>query len=209
MPPRDGIREALISSARRVFAEQGYAGARPEQVAQRAGVDPKALSERFSEGKEELFRAAFAQVGADLVRRVVAAAARARDPWSQLVAACEAFLDAACEREVQQILLIDAGAVLGVEAWRALAFDYALTRLEALLQAAIDAGQLLLPQPASALAYVVLDALEEAATEIGRAPDTRAARRELGGSVRALLEGLRAPGLGALEHPSAQAATRR
>ncbi len=205
---RDGTREALIAAARSLFAEHGYGGTRPEQVARRVGIDPGALDERFPEGKEELFRAALAQVGAALVRRIVAATARAPDPWSALEAGCEAFLDAVCEREVGRLLLIDAPAVLGPEAWRALAFDYALGRLEAALQAAIDAGQLLLPQPPFALAHVVLAALDEAATEIACASDPHAARRELGASVRALLEGLRTPGLGAADRVSAAAQAR-
>ena len=50
-----------------------------------------------------------------------------------------------------------------------------------------------IPQPAKALAHVVLGALNEAAMVVAGADDPAAARAEMSATVRRLLEGLRAP----------------
>ena len=50
------------------------------------------------------------------------------------------FLDACLEPEVQQLVLLDAPAVLGWERWREIAADHGLGLIEAALGAAIEAG---------------------------------------------------------------------
>ena len=89
-------------------------------------------------------------------------------------------------------MLVDGPSVLGWDVWRAADADYALGLLEQALQRAIDAGRIM-PQPARALAHVLLGALDEAAMVIARADDPKAARAEMGQTVRRLLEGLRGP----------------
>jgi hypothetical protein len=77
--------------------------------------------------------------------------------------------------------------------WRAADSDSALGLLEQAVQRAIDAGRIT-DQPARALAHVLIGALDEAAMVVARADDPRAARTEMGETVRRLLDGLRAPG---------------
>jgi hypothetical protein len=95
---------------------------------------------------------------------------------------------------VQRIMLVDGPSVLGWDVWRAADGEFALRALEGALQHAIDAGKLI-PQPARALAHVLLGAIDEAAMVVARADDQEEARAEMGGTVRRLLEGLRAPEL--------------
>jgi hypothetical protein len=102
----------------------------------------------------------------------------------------QAFLDASLEPDVQRIVLIDAPAVLGWNAYREIAQQYSLGVLEATVEAAMDAG-IIEKQPARPLARLIVGALEEACMLIGSTDDPTSARREAGDAVRRLLDGLR------------------
>jgi AcrR family transcriptional regulator len=183
---------ALIGAARPLFAERGYAGVGTEEIVQHAGVTRGALYHHFRGGKEDLFQAVLVQISAETAQHVIRAAAATEDPWEALVLGVDAFLDACATTEVQRIMLVDGPSVLGWDVWRAADGNYALGLLEAALQRAIDAGRLI-PQPARALAHVLLGAVDEAAMVVARADDPAAARAEMGLTVRRLLEGLRGP----------------
>ena len=164
---REATVAALIAAARELFAEHGYAGVGTEEIVQRAGVTRGALYHHFRGGKLDLFQAVLVEVSAEVVRTVVEVATAQDDPWEELVEGVEAFLDACARPEVQRIMLIDGPSVLGWEVWRAADGDYALSLLESALQGAIDAGRLI-PQPARALAHVLLGAIDEAAMVVAR-----------------------------------------
>ena len=82
---------------------------------QAAGVTRGALYHHFRGGKEQLFQAVLVQVSVEMTREVIARAGAAGDPWDELVAGIDAFLDACTNPEVQRIVLIDGpvGARLG------------------------------------------------------------------------------------------------
>jgi len=183
---------ALVGAARALFAERGYAAVGTEEIVQRAGVTRGALYHHFRGGKEDLFRAVLVQVGAETTQRVIAVANAAADPWEELVAGTEAFLDACTRPEVQRIMLIDGPSVLGWDVWREVDGGVALSMMEAALTAAMDAG-LMVTQPAKALAHVLMGAIDEAAMVVARADDQQAARDEMTRTVLRLLEGLRGP----------------
>lgn len=189
---REATTAALLAAARALFAERGYAGVGTEEIVAQAGVTRGALYHHFRGGKEDLFQAVLVQISAETARRVLQAAAATEDPWEALVAGIDAFLDASATPEVQRIMLVDGPSVLGWDMWRGADGDYALGILEAALQRAIDAGRIV-PQPARALAHVLLGAVDEAAMVVARADDPEAARGEMGLTVRRLLEGLRGP----------------
>jgi len=190
---REATVAALITAARELFAERGYAAVATEEIVQRAGVTRGALYHHFRGGKEDLFRAVLVQVSAEIVQRVSQAAGSTEDPWEELVRGSEAFLDACSTPEVQRIVLLDAPAVLGWDVRRAIDADYGLRLLEGALQRAIDDGRML-PGSASAMAHVLAGALDEAAMVVARAEDPGAARAEMSRTIRRLLDGLRGPG---------------
>ncbi len=192
---REATTGALVSAARALFAERGYAGVGTEEIVQSAGMTRGALYHHFRGGKEELFRTVLVQISAETAQHVMRAARKSEDPWEALVVGADAFLDACATPEVQRIMLIDGPSVLGWDVWRAADADYGLGLLETALQRAIDAGRMV-PQPANALAHVLLGALDEAAMVVARADDPETARAEMGRTVHRLLEGLRAPGIG-------------
>jgi hypothetical protein len=69
---------------------------------------------------------------------------------------------------------------------------YALGLIENELQAAVDAGSLA-PQPVSALAHVLMGALDEAALYVAQAADPATARAEAAAVLRRLETALVAP----------------
>lgn len=189
---REATNRALIAAARRLFAESGYAGVGTEEIVQLAGVTRGALYHHFRGGKEELFRAVLVQLSAETVRHIAAAASAGDDPWEALMAGADAFLEACATPEVQRIMLVDGPSVLGWDVWRAIDSDHGLGLLEQALQRAMDAGAVL-PSSTTAVAHVLAGALDEAAMVVARAEDPVAAREEMGGTIRRLLEGLRGP----------------
>lgn len=185
-------RAALLKVARKLFAERGYADTATEEVVRRARVTRGALYHHFG-GKQDLFEAVLHEEQARLSIAVAKAAASKPDALSQLIAGCEAFLDECMEPAMQQIVLIDAPAVLGWAKWRETDASYYLEGTKAQLQAAIDAG-LVPKQPVTPLAHVLMGALNEAAMLIANAEDKPAARREITAVVDRLFASIRTPG---------------
>src|SRR3954462_8457644 len=107
----------LVATARELFATKGFAGTSIEDMVRAAGVTRGALYHHF-ENKTELFRAVLEAEARALAVRTVAAAAGEHDAWRRVEAGALAFLDACTEPGVQQILLIDATAVVGWEGLR-------------------------------------------------------------------------------------------
>jgi AcrR family transcriptional regulator len=187
----EATRRKLIRVARRLFATRGYGGTSIVDITRRAQVTRGALYHHFN-GKDELFRAVFEEVERELVEKAAHATAAERRPERRLEAGANAFLDACLDRDVQQIVLLDAPSVLGWETWQEIDAQYALAGLTAALQAAMDDGYLV-AQPAEPLAHVLLGALNQAALVIARSDDVAAARAELGRTIKRLLDGLKRP----------------
>jgi hypothetical protein len=76
------------------------------------------------------------------------------------------------------------------EAWRSVEADYGLDAIEAMLQAAVEAGAME-DQPLRPLAHVILALADEAALYIANSPEPSVARVEVGNSIDQLLGGLR------------------
>jgi AcrR family transcriptional regulator len=182
-------RTALLRVARRLFAERGYSATATEDVVRLARVTRGALYHHFHD-KQDLFAAVLNEEQKALAATAAKAAATRKDPWSAMIAGTNAFLDACLDRAVQQIVLIDAPAVLGLERWREADQGPYLAGMKAAIQAAIDQG-LVENQPVGPMAHIILGALNEAAMLIARAADKVAVRREVSGVVEKLFEGLR------------------
>jgi AcrR family transcriptional regulator len=187
----EATRSALLSAARELFAERGYAGVGTEEIVRAAGVTRGALYHQFTD-KRELFAAVFEQLEAEVTQRTAdaAAASGTTDPLAALRIGADAWLDACTEAEVQRIVLLDGPAVLGWERWREIGLRQGLGLVEGGLQAAVDAG-LLEPQPVRGLAHVLIGAIDEAALYVATADDPAAARTEVGAVLDRLLAVLR------------------
>src|SRR5271167_3528044 len=168
-------RAALVAAARPLFAEHGFGGVGTETIVQAAGVTRGALYHQFAD-KTELFEAVYEAIEEDLSRRLSdrIAAAGASDPIEVMMLGADAWLDACAGQEVQQIVLLDGPAVLGWQRWREIGLRYGLGLVEGLLTHAIEVGRIP-AQPVSALAHVLVGALDEAALYIARSEDQAAA----------------------------------
>jgi len=76
-------RRALLASALRVFAAEGFHGASMQEVAAGAGVTKPVLYQHFA-SKHELYRALLGDLGAQLREEVAKAAADASSPRRQV-----------------------------------------------------------------------------------------------------------------------------
>jgi hypothetical protein len=104
-----------------------------------------------------------------------------------------ASLDAALDRDLVRVIIIDAPRVLGWDAWRAATAHYGLGLVRAGLAGAMDEGTL--PRTAvDPLAQLLLAAVEEAMLYVARAEDPAAARDEAADALSRLLRGLGTPG---------------
>ena len=189
----EATRSALVKAARRLFAKRGYAAVGTEEIVRAAGVTRGALYHEFRD-KRELFAAVFELLESELAHRTAAAAGAsgATDPLVELRVGAEAWLDACTEPEIQRIVLLDGPAVLGWERWREIGSRYGRGLVEAVLQAAIDAGRLQ-PQPVRPLAHVLMGAVDEAALYVATAEDPKTARVEVGAVLDRLLAALGTP----------------
>jgi AcrR family transcriptional regulator len=185
----EATKSALISAARALFVSKGYFATGTEEIVAKAGVGTRgALYHHFTD-KEDLFRAVFDQVQADLATATVVN--ERDDALELLTAALQQFLDASADnRDVQQVLLIDGPAVLGWDQWRSLEAQYGLGVITAMLDAAV--AQKVIPrQPTASLAHMLLAAVDEAALYIANATDRQQAHTQARQSLRRLLGGLR------------------
>jgi AcrR family transcriptional regulator len=173
----EATRRQLVTAARSLFGARGYADVGTEEIVRAAGVTRGALYHQFRD-KADLFAAVAEQIEAEITNRIAAGAAEAAaDPMDALRAGARLFLDACAEPEVERIILLDAPAVLGWEAWRDLASRYGLGLVQVALQAAMDAGAIV-QQPVVPLAHVLIGALDECALYIAEAEDPAAAREQ-------------------------------
>jgi AcrR family transcriptional regulator len=186
----DATRGALVAAARELFAREGYAGVDTEEIVRAAGVTRGALYHHFG-GKEALLEAVYEQIEVEFLQQIGALVGplEETDPLGALAAGAEAFIEASREPEVHRIVLLDAPSVLGWERWREIGLRYALGMTEAILGAAMAAGQIP-EQPLRPLAHVLLGALDEAALYVAGAEDPDAARAEIAPVVRRLIDGL-------------------
>ena len=168
-------RAHLIDVATRLFAAHGYDGTSIEAVLADSGVSRGSLYHHFP-GKDALFLAVMEAVGERSAEPVLEAMRDAPDPVAALRAGCLGWIRLAGDPVVQQIMLIDAPAVLGWQRWRDLDERSTLGVIRAALAYAADTGRIG-PDHVDTFAHIVLAAANEVALMIARADDPAAALR--------------------------------
>lgn len=184
----EATRRRLMTAARALFGARGYADVGTEEIVRAAGVTRGALYHQFRD-KADLFAAVAEEVEAEIAERIASATGVEADPVGALRTGARLFLDACAEPEVERIILLDAPAVLGWEAWRDLAGRYGLGLVQFGLRSAIEAGAIA-AQPVAPLAHVLIGALNESALYVARAEDPAAAREECVAILDRILQGL-------------------
>jgi hypothetical protein len=113
-------------------------------------------------------------------------AAGASDELEALSLGFDAFLDAVLEPDVQQILITDAPAVLGLARFTELDERYAFAAIVAALRAATAAGQLSVEDPET-VARMLLGALVRGGMLIAGSAEPGQTRDAVARAIRALL----------------------
>ena len=186
----DATRSSLLRVARELFTEQGYAATSTTEIADRAGVTRGALYHHFA-AKDDLFRAVFEELEAEVANHVAREALVGADPLEQLRLGGRAFLDACVDPAVQRIVLLEGPGVLGWETWQEIEERYGYGLVAGGVEAVIAAG-LVDAQPVGPLAHVLFGALSQAGLMVARADDAGSARSDMEAAMDRLLDGLRA-----------------
>lgn len=181
-------RAALVAAGRRLFGRDGFAATSVEDLAKDARVTTGALYHHFPT-KTALFETVFLEVHGELLAESAAAAEGSADLVDVLVSGFDAFLDAVLQPEVQQIVVTDAPAVLGLARFTELDERDAFSEILFVVLGAIDAGQLEVQEP-EILARLLLGALTRGAMLIASSLDPAATRDAVARSMRELLRGL-------------------
>jgi len=182
------MRERLLAHARALFAGRGYAAVGTEEIVRAAGVTRGALYHQFRD-KAALFEAVVEEVEAETTARVADEAVTADGPLEALRAGARAFLTICADPGVERILLLDAPAVLGWERWREIGLRHGLGLVTGVLEAGMENGTIA-RQPVTALAHLLIGALDEGAMLVARAEDRAAARGEVDAVIDRLIDGL-------------------
>ena len=183
-------RDALISAARRLWGQRGYAEVGTPEIVTAAGVTRGAMYHQFAD-KAALFSEVVEVVEQDVMARMatIVASSGGTSPADAIRAAVDAWLEVSGDPEVRQLILLDAPSVLGWAGFRDVAQRYSLGMTEQLLGEAIKAGQLA-RQPVRSLAHVLIGALDEAAMVIATADDPKRARRETAQVLHRLIDAI-------------------
>lgn len=189
-------RAHLIEVATRLFATHGYDGTSIEAVLAESGVSRGSLYHHFP-GKEALYLAVFEVLGDRLGADMTAALQNAADPVDMLRIGCVTWIRNAGDPVVQQIMLIDAPAVLGWQRWRELD-EPALAMIRHALGFAAEAGAVD-PRHVDVFAHIVMATLNEVAMMIALSSDSAATLKAGESAVDDFLDRLLG-GLGSAGH---------
>ena len=183
-------RAQLMNAARKLFADRGFAEVSTQAIVSAAGVTRGALYHQFGD-KAGLFAAVYEEVERDMVADIAREITKRTqsDPLEAMRVGARLFLDACGAPDVQQIVLIDAPAVLGWERWREVGMKYGLGVIEGMLAQAVAQGAVP-AQPLRPTAHVLLGALDEAALYVSRAVNRERARRDMDIVCDRLLDGI-------------------
>jgi AcrR family transcriptional regulator len=183
-------RAALVAAGRVLFGRAGFAATSVEDLAREARVTTGALYHHFP-GKAALFEAVFEQVHLELLQ-AVASDGLTLGTADWFGAGAGAFLDKVLEPDVQQIVITDAPAVLGLARFTELDERYAYTGLADGLRAAAAAGAPAVDDPET-MARLLLGTLTRAGMLIASSADPRTTRDAVAASLRTLTAGFAAP----------------
>ncbi len=186
----EATRGRLITTARRLFAEKGFAATSTEEILSETAVSRGALYHHFP-SKTDLFQATFEQVEDELTAQVlqVAAAGGETDPMRILQVGFGAFLDQCLNPEVQRIVMLDGPTVLGWDLWHELDERYAFGTIKAVLTVAADTGRIE-PATVEPLTHLLLGAIMQAGMVVARSDDPLSAKEAMTETFAGIVAGL-------------------
>ena len=185
---REATTAKLLATARKLFARNGYAATSVEAIVRTAGMTKGAFFHHFSD-KADVFAAVYEEEERKLGEGMTAAFLKKKDPWVGFLAGSKAFLEAAFDPGVQQIMLIDAPSVLGVERMREIQGRHTFALMSEGLEQAMAAGRIR-RREVEPLANVLFGGMCQAVTYVLRSDDKPTAIRKVNRELTAVLDGL-------------------
>ena len=171
----DATRKALLTAARTLFVEKGYAGASTPEIVAAAGITRGALYHHFKD-KQDLFRAVVEQEARAVADAIEAATSTDPTARDALMAGSTAYLDAMAVTGRTRLLLLEGPAALGPEAMRGMDEDHAARTLRQGLEEAVPKAD---GVAVAALAMLLSAAFDRAALAIDAGADTAELRNAL------------------------------
>ena len=189
------MRRRLLAAARSLFVARGYADTGTPEIVAAAGVTRGALYHHFAD-KQALFRAVVEAEAAAVAAAIEAAAGDGPpagidgqgEAMRRLLRGARAYLEAMAVPGRTRLLLLEAPAVLGAAAARAIDGGYAERTLREGLAEAMAAGELR-PLPLAALTSLLSALFDRAALDASASGNAEAALTV----IEAVLDGLARP----------------
>lgn len=153
---------ALISAARGLFVEKGFAETSTPEVVKAAKVTRGALYHHFAD-KTDLFRAVVQTEAAAVATHIAGGPMSEQSPAEAMQDGARRYFEAMAVAGRTHLLLIDGPAVLGRTEMDTIDQETGAAELKAGLQALSDAGR---PFPTDAMAAMLSAAFDRAALEI-------------------------------------------
>lgn len=186
---REATTRRLLEVARQHFTKHGYAQTATEAIVEAAGVTRGALYHHFG-SKDGLFKAVVEVVQQEVAARIEEAVSKTSDPWRQLLSGCKTFLTASMDADIQQIMLVDAPAVLGFETWREIDSQNSMRLLRENIQELVDKKVIQTPS-VEAFTHLLSGAMNEAALWVARSQNPKQTLAEATKTLEHLLDSVR------------------
>lgn len=186
----EATKHDLLTEARKLFSEVGYAEARTEEIVASAGLTRGALYHHFG-NKQGLFVAVLEVIHLEVAEQINRAGLGSTGGAIEaLRAGFHAYLDTTLDESVRRILLVDGPAVIGWQAWNELDRDHGFGVTRLVLERAMRDGEID-DAPLDELTRLLMGAVNQAALELGQADVSPGNRRRYGKVIDLLLDGLR------------------
>lgn len=184
-------RRALLDSATKLFAEEGYARTSLDEIAAGARVTKGALYGHFG-SKQDLFRAVLQELEAATMAQVLQAAAGAPTAWEGARTGLDAFLRACCDTVYSRVVMREGPIALPYAEWIAAEELNSYAVVRDMVQALVDAGEVD-PVPVETAAHIIHAIIGAAAMLIAGAEpgEQQQAFEQARAVVMRLAEGIR------------------
>jgi len=141
---RTNTRAHIITTAQKLFVQQGYGDTSTEGILAAAEISRGAMYHHFAT-KKDLFEAVFLATSDAAIQRAGRAAKSSTSPLKSLTNACLSWLKEVRKPDVATILIDQGPQVLGWKRARDLESDTSLGLVTSGLKAAMDAGEINVP----------------------------------------------------------------
>lgn len=159
-------RADIVSAARALFAQNGYAATTTAEVASRAGVTIGAVFHHFK-GKVDLFSAVFDELDREMDAYARERAVKAGGGLKGFLEGFRAFLEFARNQDYHRIVLVEGAVVLGDTGWHTRDMLRGLGTITRAVEGLIAAGEIPV-QPVKPLAILLLGAMNESGFALAR-----------------------------------------